>query len=89
MKEKLFMLLRLVATFVICFLIIYAFTFFGAWKLFESGNPILIEIGVALILSVFIFVINEITTAHEKKLKALEERVEKLEGTHSEKDSQS
>ena len=88
MKEKLKMLLRLLGWFVICFITIYAFVFVGGWKLFESGNPILIEIGVAVILSVFVFAINEILTSHGKKIKSLQERVEKLEEAQFKEDTE-
>ena len=50
MKDKLKLLLRWAIIFLFCFIMIYLFVFFGGWKLFESGDPILIEIGVAFIL---------------------------------------
>ena len=75
------MLLRWLGVFLLCFLAIYVIVFIGGWKLFESGDPILIEIGVALVLSIFIFAINEVLTMHEKKIKDLEEHIRKLEDT--------
>ena len=79
MKKKAKMLLRYLGVFLLCFLTIYLIVFFGGWKLFESGDPILIEIGVAFILSIFLFAIIEVQTIHEKKIKDLEERVKQLE----------
>lgn len=79
MKNKAKKLLRWLCVFLLCFLVIYLIVFFGGWKLFESGDPILIEIGVALFLSVFIFIINEVITTHEKKIKDLEEQIKKIE----------
>ena len=79
MNNKFKSFLRWAGTFVICFLVIYLTVFFGGWKLFNSGDPILIEIGVALVLSIFVFVINEIITALDKRVKALEERLNELE----------
>ncbi|MBQ8171281.1 MAG: hypothetical protein IJZ95_04750 [Oscillospiraceae bacterium] len=79
MKNKAKKLLRWLCVFLLCFLVIYLIVFFGGWKLFESGDPILIEIGVALVLSVFIFIINEVITTHEKKIKDLEEQIKKIE----------
>lgn len=79
MKDKIKLLLKWAGTFVLCFIVIYLIVFFGGWKLFESGNPILIEVGVALILSFFVFVFNEIVTSLEKKVKFLEERLNELE----------
>ena len=79
MKDKLKLLLKWFGTFLICFIVIYLTVFFGGWKLFNSGDPILIEIGVALVLSIFVFVINEVITALDKRVKVLEERLNELE----------
>lgn len=79
MNNKFKSFLRWAGTFVICFLVIYLAVFFGGWKLFNSGDPILIEIGVALVLSIFVFVINEVITALDKRVKALEARLNELE----------
>ena len=79
MNNKFKSFLRWAGTFVIFFLVIYLTVFFGGWKLFNSGDPILIEIGVALVLSIFVFVINEIITALDKRVKALEARLNELE----------
>ena len=79
MKAKIKLLLKWVCIFVLCFVIIYLFVFLGGWKLFESGDSILIELGVALVLSFFVFIFNEIVTGLEKRVKSLEERLEKLE----------
>lgn len=52
---------------------IYLFVFFGGWKLFKSKNPILIEVGIAIPLSVFVFAGNEAAIELEKRVKALDE----------------
>ncbi len=85
MKKKAKMLLRWLGAFILCFLTIYLIVFFGGWKLFESGDPILMEIGAALFLSIFFFAINEVLTMHEKKIKDLEEHIKKLEDTIAKK----
>ena len=77
MKGK--MLLRLIGWFILCFLAIFLIVFFGAHKLFESGDPIQIEIGAAMILSVFMFGFSEVNRVNEEKIRALEERIAKLE----------
>lgn len=74
-KEKIKILLRWAVVFLLCFILIYLFVFFGGWKFFESGDPIMIEIGVALVLSFFVFVFGEIVTGLEKRVKSLEERL--------------
>lgn len=78
MKEKAKILLRWLGVFLLCFLSIYLIVFLGGWKLFESGDPILMEIGAALVLSIFLFAINEVLRMHEKKIKDLEEQMKQL-----------
>ena len=72
-------LLKWVAWFLVCFIVIYLIVFFGGWKLFESGDQVLTEIGVALILSVFVTIINEVITGLEKRITHLEEKIKELE----------
>ncbi len=79
MKNKLKSFLRWTIIFVLCFVVIYLAVFFGGWKLFESGDPILVELGVALVLSFFVFIFNEVVTSLEKRVKSLEERLNKYE----------
>lgn len=85
MKKKAKMLLRWLGTFILCFLAIYLIVLLGGWKLFESSDPILMEIGAALVLSVFFFAIYEVLTMHEQKIKELEEHIKKLEDTMAKK----
>ena len=79
MKNKLKLLLKWAFVFLVCFIIIYLIVLFGGWKLFESGDIIFIEIGVALVLSVFVFAFLETVSLQEKKIKNLEKRIEELE----------
>ena len=67
------------AVFAVCFAIIYLIVFFGGAKLFESGDPILIELGAALILSLFVTVLLSVCEAQSKRINALEKRVKTLE----------
>ena len=85
MIKKAKMLLRWLGVFLLCFLTIYLIVFFGGWKLFNSGDPILMEIGAAFILSILFFAINEVLTMHEKKIKDLEEHIKNLEDTIAKK----
>ena len=79
MKSKLKFFLRYLAVFAACFVIIYLFVFFGGAKLFESGDPILIELGVAWISSFFVSVLLWAYEAQSKRIDALEKRVKTLE----------
>ena len=79
MKDKIKLLLRWVGIFLFCFIVIYFLVFFGVWKLFESGDPILIEICVAFILSFFVLLFIEMISLLEKRVKALEDRIKELE----------
>lgn len=53
MKNKMKLLLKFVGVFVLCFIVIYLIMFFWGWRLIETGNPILIEVVFAAILSIF------------------------------------
>ena len=79
MKKYLYFLLKWAACFVACFVITYVFVFFGGWKLFESGDAFLIEIGFAGILSIFVVILLEVIAKLEKRIADLEERIKKLE----------
>lgn len=79
MKDKLKLLLKWEIIFLFCFITIYLLVFVGGWKLFESGDPILIEIGVAYILSFFVLLFIEMISLLEKRVKALEDRIKELE----------
>ena len=79
MKNKVKSFFRWAMIFALCFTVIYLTVFFGGWKLFESGDPLLMELGVALVLSFFVFAFNEVATKLEKKIQELEERIEKME----------
>ena len=79
MKEKCKFFLRWAIIFAACFLIIYLLVFSGGWKFFESGDPILMEVGVSLILSVFVCAFYETVTRLARKIRGLEERIGELE----------
>lgn len=79
MKNKLKTIFKIACIFILCFALIYLIVFLGAWKLFESGDPILIEIGFALILSVFVFIFLEVCSSLEKRIKTLEKKLEDIE----------
>ena len=85
MRSKLKLLLLWLAEIAVCFAVIYLVVFFSGAKLFESGDPILIMLGCALILSVFVSVILHAMEKQSKRIDALEARIQTLEAAASEK----
>ncbi len=79
MKSKMKMLLKFVGIFALCFAVIYLIMFFWGWNAVETGDPILIEVVCAVIMSVFLFAFGEAVSALEKRVKTLEGRINKLE----------
>ncbi|MBO5213867.1 MAG: hypothetical protein J6B86_03755 [Clostridia bacterium] len=76
---KLKMMFHLLISVVVSFVCIYLAVFFGGWKLIESGDPILLEIAVSIIVGFIFWIIFELSKFYEEKLKELEERVKTLE----------
>ena len=79
MKQKLKLYLRWFISILFSFVCIYLFNFFGGWKLLESGDPIRMELAAAIVVGTILFVMNEVTTAQDKKIKDLEQRMSELE----------
>ena len=79
MKQKLKSYLRWFLNILFSFVWIYLFIFVGGWKLVESGDPIRMELAAAIVVGTILFVVNEVTTAQDKKIKDLEQRVAELE----------
>ncbi len=79
MKNKMKLLLKFAGIFALCFVVIYLIMLFWGWKLIETGDPILIEVVCAVILSVFLFAFGEAVSALEKRVKSLEKRLDELE----------
>ena len=79
MKKKLKLYLRWFISILFSFVCIYLFIFVGGWKLLESGDPIRMELAAAIVVGTILFVMNEVTTAQDKKIKDLEQRVAELE----------
>jgi cytosine/uracil/thiamine/allantoin permease len=78
-NKKLKFTLHFLICFVISFVCIYLIIFFGGWRLFESGDPILLEIAAAIVIGFVIWLIYELSAHFECKIKELEKRIEKLE----------
>ena len=45
----------------------------------ESGDPIRMELSAAIVVGTILFIVNEVTTAQDKKIKDLEQRLTELE----------
>lgn len=78
-NKKLKTILHFLICFVISFICIYLIIFTGGWRLFEGGDPILLEIAAAIVIGFFIWFIYELSALFECKIKELEERIEELE----------
>ena len=79
MKQKLKLYLRWFISILFSFVCIYLFIFVGGWKLLESGDPIRMELAAAIVVGTILFIVNEVTTAQDKKIKDLEQRLTELE----------
>ena len=79
MKQNLKSYLRWFISILLSFVCIYLFIFVGGWKLLESGDPIRMELAAAIVVGTILFVMNEVATAQDKKIKDLEQRVAELE----------
>ena len=86
-KQNFIMILRMLICIVISFIFIYLMVFLGGWKLIESGDPILIEIAVSVIVGILVWIIYEFSKYCEKKFDDLHKRIQELE-KHVEESSQ-
>lgn len=81
-NKKLKFILHFLICFVISFVCIYLIIFTGGWRLFESRDPILLEIAAAIVIGFVIWLTYELSSQFECKIKELEKRVEELEKTN-------
>ena len=79
MKNTIKNILVLLLSIIFSFIFIYLFIFFGGSKLFESGDVILKELGVSIIIGTLVFLIIKINKTSYEKIEELEKRVEELE----------
>lgn len=75
---KIKMLLHLLICIFISFVCIYLFVFVGGWRLFEAGNPILLE-AAAIGVGFIIWIIYEFSLYTDSRIKELEKRILELE----------
>ncbi len=79
MKNSIKDILVLLLSIIISFILIYLFIFFGGSKLFESGDVILQEVGVSIVIGALVFWIIKINKTNYDKIEELKKRVEELE----------
>lgn len=79
LKNKLTYMLKLALCILCFFVFIYLFIFVGGYQLFESGDPILQELGVSVLIGVIIMFVIELFKSNSKRIENLEKRIEKLE----------
>ncbi len=72
-------LLKYLICFVFTFVLIYLFVFLGGWRLFESKDPILIEIGASVVIAFVIFGVTVALDERDERAKELEKRIKALE----------
>ena len=77
--KKMKLLLKFLGVFLLCFIVIYLIMLLWGWKLIETGDPILIEVVFAAVLSIFLYAFGEAVSSLEKRIKALEQRLKELE----------
>jgi len=70
---------KFILSWVISFLVIYLFVFFGGYKLLETDDIILKEIGISFITGLVVFLIFDLFKNNSDKIEELENRIEELE----------
>ena len=80
MKEKnLKYLLHLLVCIAASFACIYLFVFAGGWKLIESGDILLIEIAVSIVVGIIFFVIYEFSRLIRSDYINLKNQIDELQ----------
>lgn len=72
-------LLHLLVCIAASFACIYLFVFAGGWKLIESGDILLIEIGVSIVVGIIFFVIYEFSRIISSDCIKLQNRIDELQ----------
>ncbi len=79
MKKALKFFTKFIPIFLVTFVSIYLLVFFGGWKFFESGDPILMEIGVSVLVAIIFYVMDSLYRDSKVKIEELEKRIDELE----------
>ena len=78
-KQAIKIALRMMLCIVISFVFIYLLVFFGGWKLIESGNPILIEIAISIVVGILLGIIVEFSRYCETRFNQMSTKIQELE----------
>jgi len=72
-------ILRLLGCIAAAFVLIYALVFVGGWRLLESGDMVMIEAAVAVLVGMILWLLFEQGKQYEERLRQLEQRIQVLE----------
>ena len=72
-------LLHLLVCIAVSFACIYLFVFAGGWRLIESGDILLIEIAVSIVVGIIFFVIYEFSRFIRSDYVKLQNRIDELQ----------
>jgi hypothetical protein len=61
------------------FVLIYLLVFVGGWRLLESGDMVMIEAAVAVLVGMILWLLFEQGKQYEERLRQLEQRIQALE----------
>lgn len=70
---------RLLGCIAAAFVLIYLLVFIGGWRLLESGDMVMIEIAVAVLVGIILWLFFEQARQYDERLRQLEERISELE----------
>ncbi len=79
MKKSLKKFAKFWLIFVVTFALIYLLVFVGGWKLFESQDPILMEIGISVLAAIILYVMDYLYSNCNDRIEKLEKRIDELE----------
>lgn len=72
-------ILHLLGCIAAAFVLIYALVFVGGWRLLESGDMVMIEVAVAVLVGMILWLLFEQGKQYEERLRQLEQRIQVLE----------
>ncbi len=72
-------LFHLLVCIAVPFACIYLFVFAGGWRLIESGDVLLVEIAVSIVVGIIIFIVYEISRRIDADIKNLENQIDELQ----------